>query len=109
MIFEKAQLNKKSEFLTYEKFITASIDRNKLISENKLRQAFNVFDKEKKGEISAKELKEVLDNDKNHHESLWTNIIKEIDSNGDGVISFEEFRNSMIKLLVNDTAETKVS
>jgi calcium-dependent protein kinase len=29
----------------------------------------------------------------------WTNVVKEVDSNGDGEVSYEEFKAMMMKLL----------
>ena len=36
---------------------------------------------------------------KNIDEKIWNDIVKEVDENGDGEISFEEFKLMMEKLL----------
>ena len=36
---------------------------------------------------------------KNIDENIWNEIVKEVDANGDGEISFEEFKIMMEKLL----------
>lgn len=55
-------------------------------------QAFQIFDKDGNGYISKEEIKEVLGPSlKGFEEQLWPNLIKDIDQNGDGEISYEEF------------------
>lgn len=36
-------------------------------------------------------------------EDIWKDIIGEVDTNGDGEISFEEFEIMMKKILINET------
>ena len=48
------------------------------------------------GSISASEVKALLGGGKKFtNEKIWDDIIKEVDVNGDGEISFEEFRTMM--------------
>ena len=58
-----------------------------------------MFDKDGSGSISATEVKEVLGLGKNIDDGVWNQIVKEVDENGDGEISFEEFKIMMQKLL----------
>jgi calcium-dependent protein kinase len=62
--------------------------------------AFSMFDKDGSGFISADEVKSVLGVGKNVDEKLWLDIVKEVDANGDGEISFSEFKIMMEKLLL---------
>jgi Ca2+-binding EF-hand superfamily protein len=48
--------------------------------------------------ISAEEIKEVLGFGKTLSEEAVNEIVKQVDANGDGEISFEEFANMMRKL-----------
>ena len=50
--------------------------------------------------ISADEIKEVLGFGKTLSEEAVNDIIKQVDANGDGEISFEEFAQMMRKLSV---------
>jgi calcium-dependent protein kinase len=84
--------------ISYDEFIRASIDKNKLISEEKLKAAYRLFDKNGDGNIEAKEIKEVLGGVGVKDEGVWDQIIKEVDENGDGVISYEEFKKMMYQL-----------
>jgi len=69
--------------------------------EEKAKFCFNVYDIDKNGTISRDELKEVLEESLNANlavqltpqqlERIITNTVKEMDKNGDGSISYEEF------------------
>jgi Ca2+-binding EF-hand superfamily protein len=61
--------------------------------------AFNYFDKDKSGKLSAEEIKVVLGvlGDDKEGGELVKNIIKEVDVNGDGEVSYDEFKNLMKK------------
>ena len=85
--------------IDYSEWIVASMDKKKLLNDEKLTQAFSLFDKDGGGTISADEVKEVLGIGKNIDEKIWNDIILEVDENGDGEISFEEFKLMMQKLL----------
>lgn len=54
------------------------------------------------GSISAVEIKNVLGVGKRiGSEKIWDDVINEVDSNGDGEISFEEFEKMMKKFLTS--------
>ena len=89
-------------YIEYEEFVRAAVSKEKFLSENVLRYAFRYFDKDNSGEITFDEIEEVFkesisDKDK-VHESL-KKIINEVDTNGDGVIDFNEFAAIMKKML----------
>lgn len=88
--------------IDYSEFVVATINKRKLLSNEKLEAAFNLFDKDGSGSISAIEIKEVLGVGKSIDEKVWNDIIMEVDGNGDGEISFSEFRTMMHKLLIDD-------
>ena len=93
--------------IDYSEFVVATINKRKLLSDEKLVAAFNLFDKDNSGSISANEVKEVLGVGKNIDEKIWNEIIFEVDANGDGEISFGEFKTMMQKLLIDDGGEKK--
>ena len=66
-----------------------------MLQEEKLKQAFSLFDKDGGGTISTDELRDVLGVGGNISEEVWMKIIMEVDENGDGEISFEEFKTMM--------------
>lgn len=55
-----------------------------------LKQAFLYFDKNEDGNIQVNELKHVLG--LKIHEDLWYQMIREVDPNRDGEISYPEFK-----------------
>ena len=49
------------------------------------------------GEITVDEIKDALGVGKGHiDERVWDQVILEVDANGDGKISYEEFRDMML-------------
>lgn len=90
--------------IDYSEWVVATMDKRKLLTNEKLEVAFNLFDKDGGGSISANEIKEVLGVGKSIDEKVWNDIIKEVDGNGDGEISFLEFKIMMQKLLTDDSS-----
>ena len=78
--------------IDYSEWIVATMDKRKLLSNEKMETAFNLFDRDGSGSISAKEVKDVLGLGKNIDDGVWNQIVCEVDGNGDGEISFEEFK-----------------
>ena len=74
--------------LEYSEFIAASIDRKILLSDKKLKIAFNMLDKDGSECISLNELKEVFGGS-NLEDKAWKEIINEVDENGDGEVRFK--------------------
>lgn len=87
-----------SGFIDYSEFVIASINEKTLLTNEKLQAAFRMFDKDNSGTISADEIKVVLSQSKGLSESAVQEIIKQVDENGDGIISFEEFTHMMKRL-----------
>jgi Ca2+-binding EF-hand superfamily protein len=88
--------------------LIASTNKKKVLSKDNLWKAFQLFDKvplfvtyaqDSSGSISASELKQVLGIGKRFSESVWQQIIGEVDQNSDGQISFSEFEKMMNKFL----------
>ena len=86
--------------MDYTEFISATLNRSKMLSKDKLEAAFKAFDKDGSGKIGIDELKDMLEkNDRLAEDSEWHEVIKEADMNGDGEIDFIEFKDLMMKLL----------
>jgi calcium-dependent protein kinase len=88
-----------SGYIEYEEFLRATIDTETILTEKNLEFAFNFFDKDASGKLSAEEVKSVLGviNSEKDGGDIVKNIIAEVDTNGDGEINFEEFKNLMKK------------
>ena len=90
----------KSGFIDYTEFVVAATNQKALTSQEKLRAAFKMFDKDGSGIITADEIKEVLcfGGTNSLSEEQVNVIIKQVDENGDGEIQFEEFVQMMTGL-----------
>lgn len=84
--------------IDYSEFITATIDWQKHLSQDMLEKAFNVFDIDKSGSISIREIKQFLGVEDEDEDDMWCVILKEADLNGDGEIDMDEFKELMLKL-----------
>lgn len=82
-----------SGFIDYSEFVVAAMNQNTLTKNDNLQAAFKMFDKDGSGVISADEIKEVLCFGGNNVLSTEAieQIMVQVDENGDGEISFEEF------------------
>jgi len=102
----------KDGYIEYEEFLRVALNMNILLSEENLKNAFNMFDHNKDGKLSATELKEILHTTDNEY---INEIIDEMDENKDGEISFQEFSNLMKSILNSNTnnndlyAKTKIT
>ena len=98
-VFKQADIDGDGE-LDYSEWAVATINKESLLSDEKLKGAFQLFDKDNSGSISADEVKNILGVGKKFGTaSIWDEIINEVDVNGDGEISFDEFRVMMQKFL----------
>ena len=100
-IFKKLDMNNNG-YIEYEEFVRAAIDKEIFITDNILFFAFKYFDKDGSGEITFDEIEKVfkksIPDKAKVHDSL-NKIIKEVDANGDGKISFVEFCRVMKRML----------
>ena len=93
----------KNGYIEYEEFVRGCIDKGKFISDDVIKFSFNFFDKDKNGEITCEEIKEILlrnvDKKNKCYEDCIKKIIKQVDVNNDGNVSFSEFKDMMKNLL----------
>jgi len=86
-----------SGMIDYTEFLAATLDKKVFMKEDVCWSAFRVFDKNNDGKISPEELKEVLATDdvKEVCVANIADLMKEIDTSGDGYIDFQEFMHMM--------------
>jgi len=75
--------------LEYTEFLTALASSSQLSCKQACWEAFSVFDKDGDGRISLAELQEFFGRE---GKGVSVEEVKSVDSNGDGLIDFEEFR-----------------
>ncbi|KAM3365288.1 hypothetical protein ACQJBY_015190 [Aegilops geniculata] len=78
--------------LDYGEFVTLSVHLKKIGNDEHLHKAFGYFDRNKSGYIEIDELRESLADDLGpNHEEVINAIIRDVDTDKDGKISFDEF------------------
>ena len=85
--------------IDYTEFIAATINKTKLLTKERLKTAFDHFDKNQSGFINLAEIKTLLDQGKKIDDKVWRTMIKEVDINGDGEISYSEFEKMMEQMI----------
>ena len=89
-------------FIEYEEFLRASIDINKILTDENIKIVFKLFDANNTGAITPMELKRVLDiNTAEVSDEVWAQIIDDIDLDRDGVICFKEFKQMLNRVRNN--------
>jgi calcium-dependent protein kinase len=86
-------------FIDYSEFLTATIDKDHYINKSNLMTAFMVFDKDGSGTITTAEIKSLLGADVKSRDTVWRELIAQVDRNGDGVIDVNEFKEMMLRCL----------
>ena len=91
-LFDKLDDNK-SGIIEYEELVRGFSDREKLLNEKNMRQAFNFFDKDKNGTISWQEISDVVFKNKKMPKIFMSQFLEEISSESgkDVNIAFEDF------------------
>ena len=103
-LIDSIDMNKDGQ-IEWDEFITAATNRYRLVmNEENLKTAFNILDIDGNGTISLEELKlcfsySDLDNEDINEENLWQKMLADIDTDQDGNISFDEFKNHMLILI----------
>lgn len=98
-VFEKADLDGDG-MIDYSEWQISCVQKEKVLKEDRLVSAFKHFDKKNLGKISAAEIKQTLSQGKKIGSSdVWKQIVKEADKDGDGFITFPEFKEMMTQFL----------
>ena len=99
-IFANIDTNK-DNYLSYEEFLRAVVDKEIFLEDNVLKYAFHHFDIQNKGEINLDDLKILFKEHLKNKESMddLKVMLDEVDANNDGKIDFDEFKEVMYKLL----------
>nr|GME13379.1 calcium-dependent protein kinase 29 [Ipomoea batatas] len=92
----------KSGSIDYIEFITVTMHRHRLESEENLHRAFNYFDKDGSGYITGDELRHAMTGYGMGDEATIDEILNDVDTDCDGKINFEEFVQMMRRGTVDD-------
>ena len=83
-----------SKRIEYTEFISAAIEKNEFLKEERLLDIFKASDKSATGKISKSDIKKVLNNEDIDEEDL-KQFINKFDLNKDGEIDYDEFIENM--------------
>jgi len=97
-IFEQADTDGNG-FIEFTEWVTATMDKRKMLSKERLKAAFDIFDNNGNGSISFSEVKQLLDHGGQTENKVFEDMIAEMDLDGDGEISFPEFEKMMTVLI----------
>ena len=93
--------------ISWEEFFTAASDRASAVNKKNLREAFDIIDLDKNGEIDAQEIKRCFTSSKIElqkqgvkiEDKFFESIVKSIDADNDGKVIYEEFERHMLKMV----------
>ncbi|CAO2822208.1 unnamed protein product [Amaranthus hypochondriacus] len=87
----------KDGHLNYGEFVAIAVHLRKMGNDEHLQKAFLFFDRNKSGYIEIEELRDALSDDEldNNSEEVITAIMRDVDTDKDGRISYEEFATMM--------------
>ena len=87
-----------SDTINYTEFLGAALDRTKAINKERIRKVFGMFDHDENGKISPSEFKQIFKGAAGVDETMWKNMINEVDKDGNSEIDFDEFEAMLMKM-----------
>ena len=87
--------------IEYSEWVIATINKRNLLTDEKLQTAFNLFDRDGGGTISAVEISDVLGIGNKVDSKIWEEIVNEVDQDGNGEITLVEFKTMMQKMILD--------
>ena len=91
-------------FIDYSEFIMATMNQHILLSKDNMETAFNIFDKDGSGSISVSEIRAVLGEESLAVNAVWEQLVRDADTNGDGVIDLREFKQLLLSAFNQSTS-----
>ena len=85
-------------YIEYEEFIRVTLPKEQLFTDINLKNAFEMFDKDKNGTISVDEIIEVIGMDKEFDKNAIEELKKEVSYDGNKEIDFKHFKDFMFGL-----------
>jgi len=85
--------------ISYSEWLMTAMNRQKILTHEKLEAAFQGFDIDKSNSVSFDEIKNFLFGAKGFEENYLNQIIDRVDTNKDGEISLDQFKALMFELL----------
>eukprot|EP00350_Pseudokeronopsis_sp_OXSARD2_P002231 CAMPEP_0170560682 /NCGR_PEP_ID=MMETSP0211-20121228/50329_1 /TAXON_ID=311385 /ORGANISM="Pseudokeronopsis sp., Strain OXSARD2" /LENGTH=257 /DNA_ID=CAMNT_0010875187 /DNA_START=592 /DNA_END=1362 /DNA_ORIENTATION=- len=77
--------------ISFSEFLAATVNPMDILTDQRLTECFQMFDKDRSGSISPDEVKVALCAGKNIDDKVWKQVIQQVDQNRDSEISCSEF------------------
>ena len=91
--------------IDYNEFLNCAINKEKIVSNERLEIAFKTFDSDGSGKICVDEIMDIFTkgakNKEGINKEVFEKMVKGADENGDGEISFTEFKAIMKEFSIN--------
>ena len=85
----------KNGFIEYEEFIRVCIPEDRLFTDVNLKNAFDLFDTEKRGEITYMQVVDALEKENHINSKMIASLKKEVSNMGDELLNYEKFKSYM--------------
>jgi calcium-dependent protein kinase len=85
-----------SGYVDYSEFLSASMNKKTMLSKDNLQAAFEAFDADQNGFITVEEIKYIMGSVQ-VVDSVWEEVLQEVDHDGNGKIDLGEFVELMLK------------
>lgn len=86
--------------ISYSEWLMTAMNRRKVLTEAKLKAAFQGFDADHSNSVSFDEIRQFLFGFKGFDQDYLTELISKYDTDQSGDMSFEQFKNLMFELLI---------
>ena len=90
----------KNGFIEYEEFIRVCIPEDRLFTESNLKNAFDLFDTEKKGSITHMQVVDALQRENKINPKMIELLKNEVSNMGEELLDFDKFKKLMEELSV---------
>ena len=97
-IIERVAFDNKDS-IEYNEFLAAAIDKEKLLSEDKIKLCFKMFDHDGNGKISLKELQYMFNQTILGESGALHNFFKTVKLNENRELDYDEFRNILLNVV----------
>ena len=101
--------NDNSGYIEFQEFLRAAVDKAKILTDDNIKHAFNLFDADRSGSISYQEIRKIFAQEQNIDidDEVWKNMIEENDKTKKGELSLDDFKEMMLQLIVVNDNEKK--
>ena len=101
--FKKLGLTQQYSVIDYNQFLAACQDQLNAVNEKTLKATFDLFDKNGDGKLSLEEMRSAMPK---FLPGKWEEFIQDVDDDGDGLISYREYKDQLGKFCQDQATES---